>query len=72
MTAPTGQGEPTYQQVHSAAHAVVFALIRHDAPVVQQLLQEAFDQAHKVLHRPGDGRVLRGTLHQAAAQTGGP
>ena len=28
------RGEATYQQVHRAAHAVVFALIRHDAPVI--------------------------------------
>lgn len=58
-------GQATHQQVHSAAHAVVFALVRHHRPVVQQLLQQASNQAHEVLHRLGDGWVLGSTRHQA-------
>lgn len=62
---------PTYQQVHRAAHAVVFALIRHHTPVVQQFLQKAFDQVHEVRHGLGNGQVLGGTLHQAVGRQEG-
>lgn len=62
---------PTYQQVHGAAHAVVFALVRHHTPVVQKFLQEASDQAYEVRHGLGNGGVLRGTLHQAVGRREG-
>lgn len=51
LMGPWGEvADPTYQQIHSAAHAVVFALVGHHTPVIEQLLQEAFDQVHKVFH----------------------
>lgn len=38
-----------YQNVNGAAHAVLFVLIVHDGPVVQQSLQQTHHQAHERL-----------------------
>lgn len=71
LMGPWGElADPTYQQIHRAAHAVVFALICHHTPVIEQLLQEAFDQVHKVFHWLENSRVFCGTLHQAAGRDG--
>lgn len=47
------QGLGTYQYINGTAHAVFLALVMHDGPVVQKILQKAADQEGKYFSRAG-------------------
>ena len=58
----------SYQQIDSAAHAVVPAVITPDGAVVKETKQETLHQGNKALHLGFQRRLLRSTFQQAARQ----
>lgn len=64
ITETGGRNKPSYEHVYSAAHAVLFVLVVHDGPVVQQPLQQTNHQSDEVLARLGQVLVLPAVLQQ--------
>lgn len=52
----------SYEHIDSAAHAVLFVLVVHDGPVVQQPLQQTHHQSDEVFARLGQVLVLPAVL----------
>lgn len=58
-------GRFPHQHVDRAAHAVLFVLIMHDGPVIQEPLHQAHDEFYKSFSRFGEVFVLPAVLQEA-------